>query len=119
MNGGNDSFETLKATANADKGLYCIIKRNKRKESDVAWLKTAERYGKQVEVRKGKTVWIGTIDIPPRKKNEIANGVKCVFEVIERTIDSDGNPYLFSEIEVNSWWTNVDCEAKKVIELYH
>jgi len=119
MDSGNDSFETLKATAAAEEGLYCIIKRNKRKESDIKWLKIAERYGKQVEERDGKKVWIGTIDIPPRKKNEILSGVKCVFEVIERTSDSEGNPYLFPEIEVNSWWTNLECEAEKVIDLYH
>jgi hypothetical protein len=26
---------------------------------------------------------------------------------------------LIPEIEVNSWWTNLDCEPEKVIELYH
>jgi hypothetical protein len=119
MDSGNDSFETLKATAAADEGLYCIIKRNKRKESDIKWLKIAKHYGKQVEEREGKNVWIGTIDIPPRRKNEILNGVKCVFEVIERTSDYEGNQYLFPEIEVNSWWTNLNCEAEKVIDLYH
>jgi len=119
MDSGNDSFETLKITASAEAGLYCIIKRNKRKESDTRWLKIAKQYGKQIEVREGKNVWIGTIDIPPRKKDEELKGVKCVFEVIERTRDREGNLYLFSEIEVNSWWTNLECEAEKVIDLYH
>jgi len=119
LDSGNDSFETLKATAAADEGLYCIIKRNKRKESDIKWLEIAKSYGKQIEEREGKNVWIGTIDVPPRKKDEILYGVKCVFEVIERTSDYEGNPYLFPEVEVNSWWTNLDCEAEKVIDLYH
>jgi len=79
MDSGNDSLETLKATTAVDKGLYCIIKRYKQKKSDAKWLKIAERYGKQVQIREGKSVWIETIDIPPRKKNEIANGVKCLF----------------------------------------
>jgi len=116
---GNDSFETLKATAAAGEGLYCIIKRNKRKESVINWLKIAKQYGRQIEEREGKNVWIGTIDIPPRRKDEILNGVKCVFEVIERTTDYEGNQYLFPEIEINSWWTNLECEAEKVIDLYH
>ena len=119
LDSGNDAFETLRAVANADKGLYCIIKRNKRKESDIKWLEIAKCYGKQVKEREGKNVWIGTIAIPPRRKNEIVNGVKCVFEVIERTTDYEGNQYLFPEIEVNSWWTNLDVEAEEVIEQYH
>jgi len=119
MDSGNDSFETLKVTAEAKKGYYCIIKRNKRRESDEKWLKMAKRRGKRVESRKGKKVWIGTIGMHPRKKDEILQDVTCVFEVTERKTDCYGNRYLFPEIEVNSWWTNLDCEAEKVIELYH
>jgi hypothetical protein len=26
---------------------------------------------------------------------------------------------MIPEIEVNSWWTNLNCEAEKVIGLYH
>jgi hypothetical protein len=119
MDSGNDSFETLRVTSDAGKGHYYIIKRNKRKESDGIWLEVAKRYGKRIEMREGKNVWIGTIDTPPRRNNEVLQGVKCVFEIIERTSDIGGNPYLFPEIEVNSWWTNLDSEAEKVIELYH
>jgi len=119
MDSGNDSFDTLKATAEAKKGYYCIIKRNKRKESDEKWLKRAKRHGKRVESRKGKKVWIGEIKIHPRKKDEILQDVTCVFEVTERKTDSLGNRYLFPEIEVNIWWTNLACGAEKVIELYH
>jgi hypothetical protein len=119
MDSGNDAFETLKETAGAEKGHYCIIKRNKRKESDEKWLKTAKRYGKRVKTRKGKKVWIGTIEMHPRKKDEVLKEVHCVFEVTERKTDVDGNRYLFPKIEVNSWWTNLKCEAEKVIQLYH
>jgi len=87
LDSGNDSFDTLKATAVVEKGLYCIVKRNKRNESDDKWLKIAKRYGKQVEDREGKNVWIGTLDVPPRKKDEILYGVKCVFQITERTSD--------------------------------
>jgi len=117
MDSGNDSFETLKAVTG--EGRYCIIKRNKRRENDEKWLKRARRQGKRVVSRKGKKVWIGTARIHPRKKDEVLEDVICVYEVTERKTDSCGNRYLFPEIEINTWWTNLTCEEKKVIELYH
>jgi hypothetical protein len=117
MDAGNDAFETLKAVTG--KGSYCVIKRNKRQENDEKWLKTAKQRGKRVASRNGKKVWIGTARMHPQKKNEILEDVICVFEVIERKRDSQGNKLLIPEIEVNSWWTNLTCGAEKVIELYH
>jgi hypothetical protein len=119
MDSGNDSFDTLKAVTGAGKGHYCIIKRNKRKESDEEWLKRAKRRGKRVETRKGKKVWVGTIKMHPKKKDEKLKEIVCVFEVAERKTDINGHRFLFPEIEVNSWWTNLTCDAERVIELYH
>src|SRR5215469_567827 len=119
MDSGNDSFDTLKLVSGARTGRYCIIKRNKRKENDEQWLATAQKHGKRFRPRKGKKVWTGVIPLHPQKKKEILDDVHCVFEVIERKSDSQGNRYLIPEIEVNSWWTNLSCEAEKVIELYH
>jgi hypothetical protein len=118
MDSGNDSFDTLKAVT-AAKTHYCIIKRNKRLESDEKWLKRAKRHGKRTATRKGKKTWIGTAGIHPRRKGETVENVTVVFEVTERKTDACGNRLLFPEIEVNSWWTNLGCEAEKVIELYH
>jgi hypothetical protein len=117
LDSGNDSFDTLQTVTG--EGCYCIIKRNKRKENDEEWLKIAKRYGKRVEAREGKKVWIGTIGKHPRKNDKVLEEVACVFEVIERKKDREGNRYLFPEIEVNSWWTNLRCNAEEVIELYH
>jgi hypothetical protein len=119
LDSGNDSFDTLKATTENGKGRYCIIKRNKRRENDEKWLRTAKRHGKRVEPRKGKKVWVGTAPMHPKRKEETLSDVQCVFEVIERKIDRAGNRLLIPEIEVNSWWTNMGCAAEKVIELYH
>jgi hypothetical protein len=83
------------------------------------WLRRAKRYGKRVAVRRGKKVWIGSVRIHPRKGGERLDEVYCVFEVTERKIDREGNRLLIPEVEVNSWWTNLDCDAEKVIELYH
>jgi hypothetical protein len=118
MDSGNDSFDTLKAVADARKGHYCIIKRNKRKENDEEWVKRTKRKGKRVESRKGKKVWVGIIKVKQKKKDEKLKEIVCVFEVIERKTDINGNRLLFPEVEVNSWWTNLTCDAERVIELY-
>jgi len=119
LDSGNDAFDTLETIINAGEGHYCIIKRNKRKESDEEWLKIAKRYGKRTKSRQGKKVWIGVVPKHPRKKDKVLSEMICVFEVIERKTDAAGNRFLIPKIEVNSWWTNLDCTAEKVIELYH
>jgi len=113
LDSGNDAWDTLEAIT-SDSGCYCIIKRNKRRESEEKWLKRAKRHGKRTEPRKGKKVWVGRTRIHPYME-----GMYCVYEVIERKIDSSGNRFLIPEIEVNSWWTNLRCDAEEVILLYH
>jgi len=110
---GNDAWDTIDAITGSGSDCYCIIKRNKRRESDEKWLKRARRDGKRIESRKGKKVWIGRTRIKPHK-----GYMYCVYEVIERKIDRAGNRLLIPEIEVNSWWTNLSCDAEKVISLY-
>ena len=119
LDSGNDAWDTIKTIVGGGKGYYCIIKRNKRRESDEKWLKRAKRQGKRVETRKGKKVWIGTAKIHPRKNGEVLEDIHCVYEVTERKKDRAGNRLLIPEIEVNSWWTNLTCDAKEVIQLYH
>jgi hypothetical protein len=115
---GNDSFDTIEAVT-SEKTHYCVIKRNKRRESDEEWLKKAKRQGKRTTSRKGKKVWVGSFKIHPKKKDKVLKDVRIVYEVTERKIDVAGNLLLIPEIEVNSWWTNLECDAEKVIELYH
>ena len=63
-------------------------------------------------------MWVGAIHIHPTKNNEAINNVRCVFEIIERKTDAQGNPLLFPEITVNTRWTNLTCAAETVIKLY-
>jgi len=114
LDSGNDALDTIEAILGSGRDCYCIIKRNKRRESDEKWLKKARRNGKQTKPRKGKKVWVGRSRIHPHKEN-----MYCVYEVIERKSDNAGNQFLIPEIEVNSWWTNLSCDAEKVISLYH
>ena len=120
LDSGNDAYETMEAIIYSREENYCIIKRNKRRESDEKWLEMAKLNGKLEEPRKGKKIWRGITDIHPRnKRGQILEDIHCVYEVIERTTDYIGNELLIPEIEVNSFWTNLTCEAEKVIELYH
>ena len=119
IDSGNDSYETVKAIITTRKEHYCIIKRNRRTENVEQWLKIAKRFGKRIEARKGKKVWVGKVETHYVKKDEIHKDIRIAFEVIERKIDDLGNRLLIPEIEVNSWWTNLNCAAEKVIELYH
>jgi hypothetical protein len=119
LDSGNDAWETLKLAGDRSAGNYCVVKRNRRKEGEEIWLNRAKRHGKRVTARGGKKVWIGSVQIHPRKAGEILGEVYCVFEVIERKTDREGNRLLLPEVEVNSWWTNLDGEPEKVIELYH
>jgi hypothetical protein len=119
LDSGNDAWDTLKTIRDGGQGNYFIIKRNKRKESDEMWRKRAKRLGKRAAARRGKKVRAGPVKIHPRKGEERLNEVYCVFEVTERKTDREGNRFLIPETEVNSWWTNPDCGAEKVIERYH
>jgi hypothetical protein len=129
LDSGNDAYETMEAIVRDGegkerKGRYLIIKRNKRREDEEKWRKIGRRYGKLSRPRKGKKVFVGSVQIHPavirnKKKVKTLKEVRCVFEVIERRIDAAGNRLLLPEVEVNSWWTNLEVEAEKVIELYH
>jgi hypothetical protein len=119
LDSGNDAWENLKTMISAGLNYFCIIKRNKRRECDEQWLKRAKRHGELTVPRKGKKVWVGSIQIHPCKNGETIKDVYCVFEIIERKIDRTGNRLLIPEIEVSTWWTNLKCGAEKVIELYH
>jgi hypothetical protein len=119
LDSGNDSYDTIKTIIAGGAGHFFIIKRNKRKESDDLWLSKAKRYGESYIPREGKKVWVGIAREHPYKNGEVLENVKCVFEVTERHSDKAGNPFLIPEIEVNSWWTNLECDAEKIISLYH
>jgi hypothetical protein len=126
LDSGNDAYETMEVILRdgEGKGRYLIIKRNKRREEEEEWRKIARRHGKLRRPRKGKKVFVGSVKLHPAvmrngKRIKTLKEVRCVFEVIERRIDAKGNRLLIPEVEVNSWWTNLEAEAEKVIELYH
>ena len=98
---------------------FFIVKRNLRKECREQWLATARRVGTKCESRDGKNIYIGYVDHLRPGGDPSRACVPVVFEVIERLTDRDGNYLLVPEIEVNTYWTNLPCQAQEVIGLYH
>jgi hypothetical protein len=115
LDGGNDSFDTIKVLNNS--GHFFLIKRNLRKDSKDGWLDTAMSLVSPVIPRKGKHVYTGIVTKTHPKCDEM--DLDIVFKVTKRTIDAHGNGLLFPEIEVETYWTNLYEDAKDVINLYH
>lgn len=114
LDAGNDDADNMKV-CDKEKVKY-IIKRNLRKESISEWLDEARCFGDWREVRPGKMVYVGDTT---RERN--GKQVRVVFQVIERTVDHNGQALLLPEIEVNTYWTSLGpriASADKVIELY-
>ena len=68
----------------------------------------------------GKTVYIGSDwrDITYGGEKKKAT-VRIVYEIIERTTDKYGQFLLEPELEVNTFWTNLDLSDEDVIANYH
>jgi len=116
MDAGNDSVENLAVCRNDATGADFIIKKNLRKESPEVWLMTAQQHGTCSEPREGKKVYRGSIMAPMRGLKE---PVRMVFEVIERTIQSDGQVLLLPDIEVALYLTSLPDAPSVIIDLYH
>ncbi|MCP4178650.1 MAG: transposase [bacterium] len=117
LDGGNDSFDTLKVLI--DSGHFFLIKRNKRKESNHYWLDMAQSIGRASIPREGKIVYTGVFTKSHPKATEDTPDLDIVFKVTERTITHDGNHLLIPEIEVETYWTNLYEDPETVIALYH
>jgi hypothetical protein len=117
LDSGNDSLDTIQALP-GNKDHYIIIKRNLRFESEEWRLEEAKKDGKAEIIREGKIRYTGIMNIESKVTGEFPR-VAVAYEVIERTIDRDGNINLFPGIEVDTFRTNLKVKAETVIELYH
>ncbi len=115
LDSGNDAEENFDEFGEN----YFIVKHNLRRESREQWLGMARRVGKKVESYAGKNVYIGFVEHRHPGGNETRSAVSMAFEVIERLQDTDGYDLLIPTIEVNTWWTNLPCNAETLIDLYH
>ncbi len=122
LDSGNDAAENIGILM--ESGCHFIIKRNLRRESKEEWLSMAETCSRDVKTpRDGKTIYIGSDWKPVTYKTDSGEEktipIRAGYEIINRTIDKFGQFLFPSDIEANTWWTNLGMNEHDVIGLYH
>lgn len=117
LDSGNDASVNIDILTKS--GHFFLIKRNLRKESIEQWHERAKALGKKSSPREGKIVYTGFYTSSYPSNDRVSPYRDIVFRVTERKTDENGNPFLFPEIEVETYWTNLYETPEKVIELYH
>lgn len=117
LDGGNDSFDTIKPLV--ESGHFFVIKRNMRRDKPQWWIDMAQSIGERTDPRPGKTQWIGVLTKAHPKADADFPDLDVVFRITERTTDQDGNVFLFPEVEVETYWTNLYEAPSDIIGLYH
>jgi hypothetical protein len=115
LDAGNDAIDNMRI-CKKEKVDY-VIKRNLHKESIEEWLLDAQAFGEWRTPREGKTVYVGET-----LRERDGESMRVIFEVIERTIDRDGNALLLPDIQVHTWWTSLtkrEASPDEIISAYH
>ena len=121
MDSGNDAVDNL-SILESEEDVDYIIKRNLRREKPETWWELAKEEGVCHQHRPGKRVYRGETTL---SKTMIINGEKltrslrCIYQVIERSITAKGQHLLLPEIDVETYWTSLDDDAHIIIEQYH
>ena len=127
VDSGHDDRKFIKALD--EYGVKFIIKRNLRGEPRERYLELGKQYGAKQPSREGKNVWhYSWGNIPVDKSDELFDAeeesmrgtMTMVVAATERqTHAKTGEVFLFPEIEIDSWWTNIDCTEEECIAGYH
>jgi hypothetical protein len=126
VDSGNDSADNINILN--EWGVSFIVKRNLRRENKQDWLKIAKKHGKRVNLREGKTRWLGMTE---RIADCLDRPVTIVFDIMEETRDKNGQLLAIPDIAIETYWTNVFVpadtassiesarEATAIINAYH
>ena len=119
LDSGNDAYATLKPLMKS--GHFYLVKRNLRRESPEKWVDIGRAMGECSVPREGKEVYTGVLcgSHPKAKEEENLPDIDQVFRVTLRYSDHKGNQFLFPEVEVEVYWTNLYESPETVIQLYH
>lgn len=122
LDSGNDSAENIGILL--ENGCYFIIKRNLRRENQEEWFDDAREHCQNISTpREGKTVYIGStwkdVTYTGSDQQDYTIGIRAGYEIIERSIDKYGQFLMPSDIEINTWWTNLGLSDTDIINLYH
>lgn len=123
MDAGNDAAENLGILI--EDGSWFIVKRNLRRgESKQEWLDKVRECCKDIRhPRDGKTVYVGSswkdVNYTDSEGNSKTITMRIVYEVIERTMDKNGQYLLMPDVECNTIWTNLGWSDDDIINGYH
>lgn len=70
--------------------------------------------------RDGKTVYVGSDwkDVSSKQFHKEFT-LRTGYEITERTVDKYGQILLIPDVEVETWWTNLEAADEEIIQLYH
>ncbi len=117
MDGGNDSGDNF-AVMNQE-NIYWIVKRNLRGEPKEYWLEMAKVLGDCISDEGGKRSYVGVVSHIEAKSGDEKIPRDIVFMVTENYAEPNGQMKMYSEIEVETYSTNLPENPLDVIELYH
>ena len=123
LDSGNDAKENLGILL--EDGDWFIVKRNLRRgETKDDWLQLLQDCCKDIRhPREGKTVYIGSswkdVEYIAEDGELKTICMRIVYEVIERNIDKHGQILVETDIEVNTFWTNLGWTDDEIIASYH
>lgn len=120
MDSGNDALDNMLILHWSDPQLKFLIKHNFRRENREQIIAEMKAVCKNIKTpREGKTVYIGSTyrNISDAKLGSFA--IRMVYEIVERTMDADGQLFLMPETEIDMYWTSLGVSDEEVIELYH
>lgn len=123
MDAGNDAAENLGILI--EDGSWFIVKRNLRRgESKDEWISKVRECCKDIRhPRDGKTVYIGSswknVEYTDSEGTTKTITMRIVYEIIERTMDKNGQYLMIPDIECNTIWTNLGWSDDDIINGYH
>ncbi len=111
MDSGNDDIKNIDVCRKAK--AHWIVKRNLRKESPDEWLTEAQAFGTWSHPREGKEVYRGETH-----RERDGKLLRVIFEVTRRTVAADGQLLLVPEIEIDTYWSDLNATPEEIIALY-
>ncbi len=121
LDAGNDALDNMKVVfdhRDAGGKADFLIKWNPRKDVAKQWLRYAERQRVGFDrPRKGKRVAVFTIQQTRRHRGE-DYPLRRVMRVTERKSTPGGQLLLEPKVTVEGWWTTLDLDDQRVIDLY-
>ena len=81
------------------------------------WHDYAIKEAEYEQPREGKRVWVFSIE-HQRTRNGCGYTIRRVMRVVGCSVDKRGQSLLVPEVSVEGWWTSLNEEDQKVIDLY-